>query len=58
MGKAFEKQIRRSRKKQVKALDNLQPKEQKAIEDKSDDKLSMQKETYDKLLSERLNEIQ
>ena len=58
MGKAFEKQIRRSRKKQVKALDNLQPKGQKAIEDKSDDKLSMQKETYDKLLSERLNEIQ
>ena len=33
-------------------------KEQKTIEDKSDDKLSMEKETYNRLLGERLNEIQ
>ena len=44
-------------KKQVKALQNLKPKKQKAIKDKSDNKLSMQKETYNRLLSERLNEI-
>ena len=35
------------------------PKEQtKAIADKSDDELSMQKETYNRLLNEILNEIQ
>ena len=37
----------------------MKPKEHpKAITDKSDDKLSMQKETYDRLLNEKLNEIQ
>ena len=37
----------------------MKPKEHpKAIADKSDDKLSMQKETYDRLLNEKLNEIQ
>ena len=45
-------------KKQVKALKNLKPKEQKAIEDKSDDKCSMQKETYNRLLDKRTDEIQ
>ena len=30
----------------------------KAIADKSDDELSMQKETYNRLLNEKLNEIQ
>ena len=45
-------------KKQVKVLQNLKPKKQKAIKDKSDNKLSMQKETYNRLLGERLNEIQ
>ena len=57
LGKANKNNCR-SRKKKVKALENLKPKEQKAIEDKSDDKPSMQKETYNKLLSKRLNEIQ
>ena len=60
-GKAFEKQIKTIEdqgKEQVKALENLKPKEQKVIKDKFDDKLSMQKETYNKLLDERLNEIQ
>ena len=37
----------------------LKPKGQtKAIEDKSDNKLSIQKESYDRLLSERVDEIQ
>ena len=37
----------------------MKPKEHpKAIADKSDDKLSMQKETYDRLLNDKLNEIQ
>ena len=45
------------KKKQVKALENLKPKEQKAIDDKSDDKLSMQKEPYNRLLDERTDEI-
>ena len=45
-------------KKQVKALKNFKPKEQKAIEDKSDDKRSMQKETYNRLLDKRTDEIQ
>ena len=30
----------------------------KAIADKSDDELSMQKETYNRLLNQKLNEIQ
>ena len=38
---------------------DLKPKEKtKAIADKSDDKLSTQKETYNELLNERLGEIQ
>ena len=32
-------------------------KEQEAMKDKSDDELSMQKETYHRLLGERLDEI-
>ena len=62
MGKAFEKQIKTIEdqgKKQLKALEDLKPKEQtKAIEDKSDDKLLTQKETYNKLLNEIMTEIQ
>ena len=62
LGTAFEKQIKTIEdqgQKQVEALKNLKPKEQaKAIEGKSDDKRLMQKETYNKLLGERLNEIQ
>ena len=60
MLKAFEKQIKTIEdqgKKKVKALENLKPKEQKAIDDKSDDKLSMQKEPYNRLLDERTDEI-
>ena len=60
--KAFEKQIKTIEdqgKKQVIALEDLKLKEQtKAIEGKSDDKLSIQKEKYDRLLSERVDEIQ
>ena len=33
-------------------------KEQEAMKDISDDELSMQKETYNRLLGERLDEIQ
>ena len=62
MGKDFEKQIKTIKEqgqKQVEVLKDLKPKEQtKAIEDKSDDELSMQKETYNRLLNEKLNEIQ
>ena len=61
LGKAFDKQIKTIEdqgKKQVEALKDLKPKEQtKAIVDKSDDELLMQKETYDRLLSKRLDEI-
>ena len=61
LGKAFEKQIKTIEdqwKKQVKASEDLKLKEQtKAIEGKSDDKLSIQKEKYDRLLSERVDEI-
>ena len=61
LGKAFEKQIKTIEdqwKKQVKALEDLKLKEQtKAIEGKSDDKLSIQKEKCDRLLSERVDEI-
>ena len=62
MGKDFEKQmktIKEQGQKQVEVLKDLKPKEQtKAIADKSDDELSMQKETYNRLLNEKLNEIQ
>ena len=61
LAKAFEKQIKTNKdqgQKQVEALKDLKPKEQtKAIVDKSDDELLMQKETYDRLLSKRLDEI-
>ena len=62
LGKAFERQIKTIEdqgKKQVEALkpEDLKPEEQKVIEDKFDDKLSMQKETYNRLLGKRLNEI-
>ena len=40
-------------------MKDIKPKEQtKTIEGKSDDKLSMQKETYNRLFGERLNEIE
>ena len=62
MGKASEKQtktIEDQGKKQVETLENLKSKEQtKAIEDKSDWKLSKQKEIYNRLLNKRLDEIQ
>ena len=62
LGKAFEKQIKAVEdqgKKQLEALKVLKPKEQtKTIEGKSDNKLSMQKETYNRLLNDILNEIQ
>ena len=62
LGKAFERQIKTIEdqgKKQVEALkpEDLKPEEQKATEDKFDDKISMQKETYNRLLGKRLNEI-
>ena len=61
MGKAFEKQtktIEDQGKKQTDALKDLKLKQQtKATEDKSDNKLSMQKENYDRLLSERVDKI-
>ena len=61
MGKAFEKQIKTIEdqgQKQVEALKDLKPKGQAtAIESKSDNKLSIQKENYDRLLSERVDEI-
>ena len=60
--KVFEKQIKTIEdqgEKQIKALEDLKPKgETKAIEDKSDDKLSEEKETYNRLLGQRFNEIQ
>ena len=59
--KAFEKQtktIEDQGKKQTDALKDLKLKQQtKATEDKSDNKLSMQKENYDRLLSERVDKI-
>ena len=62
LGKAFEKQIKTIEdqgEKQVEALKDLKQKEQtKAIVDKYDDRLSMQQETYNRLLNERLNGIQ
>ena len=62
LGKAFEKKKKKShwrwRGKQVEALKYLKLKEQtKEIEDKSDNKFSIQKENYDKLLDERADEI-
>ena len=62
MGKAFEKQIKTiedQSQKQVKALENLKPKEQtKTITYKSDDdNTPISKEIYDEILEERIYEI-
>ena len=61
LGKAFDKQIKTIEdqgKKQVEALKDLKPKEQTtATEDESNDKLSIQKEIYNRLLDERSDEI-
>ena len=61
LGKVFEKQIKTiadQGKKQVEVLKDLKPKEQtKATEDESNDKLSIQKEIYNRLLDERSDEI-
>ena len=57
LGKAFERQIKTIEDQGKKQVEALKPEEQKAIEDKFDDKLSMQKETYNRLLGKRLNEI-
>ena len=61
LGKALEKQIKTIEdqgQKQVEALENLKPKEQNAIADKSDDDESLtQKEVYNKIFDEKLNEI-
>ena len=60
--KAFEKQaktIEDQEEKQVKALEDLKTKEQtKPIEDKYDNNLLMQEETFNRLLDERMDEIQ
>ena len=61
MGKAFEKQIKTIEdqgKKQVEALKDLKPKNQtKKMEEKSGNKLLIQKENDDRLLNERVDEI-
>ena len=62
LGNDFEKQIKtieNQGQKQVEALENLKPKEQKTIADKSyDDEFLKQKEAYNKIYDEKLNEIQ
>ena len=63
MGNTFEKKkqktIEDQGQKQVKALENLKLKEQtKTIEDKSDDKPLMQEKFFNRLLEERMDEIQ
>ena len=62
LGKACEKQIKTiedQREKQVEALKHLKPKKQtKGIKGKSDNKISIQKENYDRLLSGTVDEIQ
>ena len=58
LGEAFKRQIKTIEdqvKKQVEAPKDVKPEEKT---NKSDDKLLMQKETYNRLLDERLNEIQ
>ena len=61
LGKAFEKQIETIEdqgKKQVEALKDLKPKNQtKTMEEKSGNKLLIQKENDDRLLNERVDEI-
>ena len=57
--KKKQKTIEDQGKKQVKALENLKLKEQtKTIEDKSDDKPLMQEKFFNRLLDERMDEIQ
>ena len=68
LGKAFEKLIKTIEdqgrnwktieEKQVKAFKDLKPKEREATKDKSNDERLAQKETFNRLLSERLNKIQ
>ena len=61
LGKGFEKQIKTIEdqgQKQVDVLKDLKPKEQiKPIADKSSDEFLTEKETYNRLLNEKLNEI-
>ena len=61
MGKGFEKQIKTIEdqgQKQVDVLKDLKPKEQiKPIADKSSHEFLTEKETYNRLLNEKLNEI-
>ena len=62
MGKAFEKQMKTIEvqgEKQAEALKYLKPKEKKkkAIEDRYGDNLLMQRETFNRLLNERMDEI-
>ena len=61
MGQALEKQIKTIEdqgKKQVKALEDLKPKEQiKAVNDKSDTTPPISKEIYNEILGERIDEI-
>ena len=57
--KKKQKTIEDQGQKQVKALENLKLKEQtKTIEDKSDDKPLMQEKFFNRLLEERMDEIQ
>ena len=57
--KKKQKTIEDQGQKQVKALENLKLKEQtKTIEDKSDDKPLMQEKFFNRLLDERMDEIQ
>ena len=56
LGKAFEKQIKTIEDKGQKQVDALKEQTQ-AVEEKYDDKLSMQKKIYDRLLKERTSEI-
>ena len=61
LGKAFEKQIKtigEQGTKQVKTLENLKSEEQKSIEYESNDKLSIQKQFFNRLIDGRTDEIQ
>ena len=61
LGKAFEKQLKTivdQGKKQVKALEDLKPKEKtKSINDKSDDNTSITKEISNEILEAKMDEI-
>ena len=61
MGKAFDKQIKTIEyqgKKQIDALKNLKPKEQRKAIIYDDESLGQKEESYDKLFDEKLDEIQ